>query len=48
MKKNRKVGAKTASNFFTSEFKLKAPEPKEPHHRKFNTTLNSFKQQLIQ
>lgn len=48
MKKHRKVGNATSTNFYTSEFQLKSTEfPKESRQRKINTTFSNFRHQLL-
>lgn len=48
MKKHRKVGNRTDTNFFTTEFKLTPSEfPKERNSRKLNSSFNTFKHQLL-
>ncbi len=48
MKKNRKVGNRTDTNFFTSEFKLTSSRVPKPHRQhKMLSTFSQFKQGLF-
>ncbi len=48
MKKTRRVGNKTDTNFFTSEFKLTSTEfPRPVRQNKMHSTFSQFKQILF-